>query len=205
MVNFRLVATFVTTTLVFLLGIFFGQYISYYNLSEFKKIQDSIISEVMGYELTFSILSEQDICNMSFEKFIKERIDLGQRLAGLEEKFGPNNEHVLALKERYHLYQIREYLFFRNLRNKCNFSEPLILYFYSHDCDECIAQGKILDAISGKYKIITIYAISYEIDNPAIRALKNVYNITSTPSLVINEVTYNKLLRLDEIEKIIYG
>lgn len=205
MVNFRFIASAAIASLVFLLGIFFGQSISYYNLSEFKYTQDKLISEMLGYELTFLILSKQEICDISFKKFLKERVELGQKLTGLEERFGPENKEVLVLKERYHLYQIREYLFFKNLKDKCNLSLPLILYFYSSNCDLCIAQGRVLDAFSSKYNITTIYAISYEINNPAIRAIKNIYNVSSTPSLVINDVTYNKFLKLNEIEKIIYG
>jgi len=205
MVNFRFIASIAVASLVFLLGIFFGQYISYYNLSEFKYTQDRIFSEMLGYELAFSILSKQNICGLSFNKFLKDRIELGQKLAGLEEKFGPHSKDVLSLKERYHIYQIREYLFFKNLKDKCNISTPLILYFYSYNCDECVAQGRVLDALSAKHNITTIYALNYNIDNPAIRAIKNIYNINTTPSLVINRVTYNKFLKLSEIENIIYG
>jgi len=205
MVNSRLIATVAITSLVFLLGIFFGQQISYYNLSELKQTQEKMLYEMIGYELTYFILSEKDICNISFTDLMKERATLGQKVADLEERFGPENEEVKSLKERYLLYQIREYLFFKKLNQECDKSLPLILLFYSHPCDLCIAQGRILDAIYIKNKTINIYAMDYEIENPALEAIKDSYKINTTPSLVINEKTYNRFLSFEELNNILYG
>lgn len=204
MVNFRLVATVAITSLIFLLGIFFGQYISYYHLSELKQTQEKMLYEMTGYELAYSFLSERDICNTSFKDLIKERAELGQKLVSLEKKFGSENEEVKSLQERYHLYQIREYLFFKKLNQECESKVPLILYFYSNDCDMCLAQGRVLDALYNQDKSISIYAIDYEVDNPILNSVKNVYNITTTPSLVIHGKTYNRFLSFDELERI-YG
>ncbi len=205
MVNFRLVATVAITSLIFLLGIFFGQYISYYHLSELKQTQEKLLYEMTGYELAYSILSEKNVCNLSFRDFIKERVELGQKLASLEERFGPESEEVKSLQERYHLYQLREYLFFKKLNKKCPTQVPLILYFYTNDCDKCDAQGRILDALYARNKSMNIYAIDYEVDNLALRSVKNLYEINTTPSVVINEKTYNRFLSFEELNNIYYG
>jgi len=203
MVNFRFIAVITSTTLIFLIGIFLGQTISYYTLYELKYSQENILSDLVGSELAYSILSTQDICEVDFSEIQKERAELGEFIENLESKLGPKNQEVLLETERYHLYQIREYLFFRDLKKSCNGSHPLILYFYSHPCDECIAQGYILNTLSGKYNITTIYSLNDNIDNPALKAIKNRYNITSIPSLVVDGKTYNRFLKLDELEKII--
>ncbi|OYT42854.1 MAG: hypothetical protein B6U88_02700 [Candidatus Aenigmarchaeota archaeon ex4484_56] len=206
MVNFRFIAAISISSLIFLLGIFLGQAISYYNLSELRQSQENILSDLAGYELAYSILSEQDVCKIHFKELQKERAKLGQKVSDLEEKFGLSHPEVLTQTERYHIYQIKEYLFLKKVKKICNLSLPLILYFYSTDCDElCTAQGYILDTLSKKYNLTTIYAFNYEIDNPVLEVVKKIYNITSVPSLVINGKTYNRFLKLDEIEKIIYG
>ncbi len=203
MVNFRFVSAIGISSLIFLLGIFLGQAISYYNLSELKQSQENILSDLVGYELAYSILLKQDICNIDFSEIQKERAKLGQKVSDLEEKLGPKNPELLIEKERYQIYQIKEYVFFEKVKEQCNISIPLILYFYSHPCDECIAQGHVLDALSGKYNLTTIYALDYKIDNPVLEVINKKYNITSTPSLVINGKTYNKFLTLQELEGII--
>jgi len=204
MVNFRFIAVIISTTLIFLIGIFLGQTISYYNLYELKYSQENILSDMIGYELSYSFLPKKNLCNVSFKEFLNERENLGELVGSLESKLGPKNPEVLLEKERYHLHQIREYLFFKDLKKYCNSSYPLILYFYSHPCDECIAQGYILNTLSRKYNITTIYAIDYDIDNPVIKLTKKLYNITSTPSLIINEKAYSGLIKLPELEKICY-
>lgn len=204
MVNFRLVATVAITSLIFLLGIFFGQYISYYHLSELKQTQEKMLYEMTGYELAYSILSEEEVCNLSFRNFIRERVELGQQLESLEKRFGSDNKEVESIQERYHLYQVREYLFFKKLNERCGSEIPLILYFYSDDCDMCIAQGRILDALYAKNKSINIYAIDYEVDNLALTSLKNLYGVNTTPSVVVNEKTYNRFLRFEELEEILW-
>lgn len=205
MVNFRFIATFAAATLVFLAGVFFGQYSSYYTMSEFRQTQNKMLYDIAGYELAFQILPQKEICNTSFKEFIKERAELGQTLASLEEKFGSDDEEVISLKERYHIYQIQEYLFFRSLKEECGTNNTLILQFYSKNCDLCMAQGTTLDALYAKDKSVNIYAIDYDIDNPALRALKSYYKVSSTPSLVINGKTYTGFLELSELEKTIYG
>jgi hypothetical protein len=203
MVDFRFIAVVAITSLVFLLGIFLGQAISYYNLSELRQSQEKILSEMMGYDLSWSILAKEDICNLSFKEFFKKRQELGNMVYDLEKKFGPKNPEVLIEKERYHIHQIREYLFFRDLKEKCNLSYPLIIYFYSHPCDECIAQGYVLDTLSRKYNLTTIYSLDYDISNPILDTIKILHNVTTTPALIINGKTYNKFLKIGEIEKII--
>ncbi len=203
MVNFRFVSAIGISSLIFLLGIFLGQAISYYNLSELRQSQEKILSEMMGYELSYSLLSDEEICNLPFKDFFKKRQEIGNKVYDLEEKLGPENPELLIEKERYHLYQIREYLFFKELKEKCNYSYPLIIYFYSHPCDECIAQGHILDALSGKYNLTTIYSLDYGIDNPLLDTIKTLHGVTTTPALIINGKTYNKFLTLQELEGII--
>lgn len=205
MVNFRIVSVVTVTTLIFLLGLYFGQFLSTYSFSDLRQSQEKILSEIMGYELAYQILVEEGGCNTSFEDFLKRRVELGQDLADLEERLGPKDPELIIQKEKYHLYQIKEFLFFKELDEKCNFSMPLIIYFYSQDCEMCDAQGKVLDALNNKNNISinTIYAFDYGIKNPALAALKNSYGITSTPALVINDKGYNKFLSLEEIEGIL--
>lgn len=203
MVNFRLVSVLLVTTLTFLIGIFIGQTISEYNLSEAKASQDELMSNMAGYELAFTILSKENMCTTNFTDLQKERARLGREVSDLEERLGSENAAVNTQKELYYTYQLREYMLLRELKAKCSKNYPLILYFYTVDNDDCIAQGHILDAISSKYNLTTIYAIDYNSKNPSVNVIKSIYNISSTPALVINEKSYNYLMAFGEIESLI--
>ncbi|MGC9310261.1 MAG: hypothetical protein ACP5E4_00900, partial [Candidatus Aenigmatarchaeota archaeon] len=86
----------------------------------------------------------------------------------------------------------------------CGHDYPLILFFYTQGDDYSVAQGNILDRLNSKYNLTTIYAINYNTENPAVISVREIYNITKTPALVINEKTYNRRMSLDEIESILY-
>lgn len=203
MVNFRLVSVLLITIVTFLTGIFIGQAISAYNLSEVKNSQDELMSNMAGYELAYTILSKENICTTNFTELQNERAKLGRGVSDLEERLGSNDRAVLTQKELYSIYQLREYLLLKEVKVKCNKDDPMILYFYTINQDDCIAQGHILDAIQSKYNLTTIYAIDYNAKNPAVNIVKGMYNISSTPTLVINENRYDHLMAFKEIENII--
>jgi hypothetical protein len=204
MVNYRMLTVFAITTLIFLIGIFLGQAIAQYHLSDAKKSQNKLIADLAGYELACEILSEQDLCSIDFTPIQKDRFELGQKVSALEEEFGRNNAQTASLSELYHTYQLREYLLVKEAKNACSQDTPLIIFFYRLDDTDSIAQGRILDRLSEKYNLTAIYAINSYADNPAVRTIKSVYNVHTAPALVINEVTYNKYMRLEEIEEVLY-
>jgi hypothetical protein len=203
MVNFRLISVLLITIVTFLIGIFIGQTISEYNMSEAKNAQDSLMSNMAGYELAYTILSKEDICTTDFTELQKERAKLGREVSDLEERLGSINPSVLTQKELYYTYQLREYILLREIKANCNKTRPLILYFYTVNNDNCIAQGHILDAVQSKYNLSTIYAIDYDAKNPSVSVIKEIYNISSTPSLVIDEKRYPQLMALKDIETLI--
>jgi thiol-disulfide isomerase/thioredoxin len=204
MVSLRFVATFSITALTFLIGIFLGQAVSDYRLSEAQQSQNDLMSSLIGYELAYTLISEHDLCSTDFTELQIERAKLGRKVSELGERLGQNDSTLRYQTELYHTYQLREYSFLKKVKQDCNKTYPLVLYFYSNNNDLCVAQGQTLDAIQAKYNLTTIYAINYEIDNPSVNIIKKIYNVTSTPTLVINENKYEGFIRFEKIEEILY-
>ena len=90
------------------------------------------------------------------------------------------------------------------IKEECDLETPVILYFYSNkgDCPDCKEQGFILSYLK-RTTNAQIYSIDVNTDNGAVRALKAIYNITNTPSIIINEDTYKEFTNLKTIMEVI--
>lgn len=83
-----------------------------------------------------------------------------------------------------------------------------MLFFYSNDenkCGDCDQQGFILSFVRKKYPNLNVhvYSFNFDINNPAISTLKHYYNITTVPSIVIDEKAYLGYRDVDFIENIL--
>ncbi len=204
MVKSRIILAIVLGTLIFSIGVLISQVLGYYYISDMKLELEKTYNKQLGWLLSLNIL-EHYACNMNGLEVSKERIKLGQELYTLESIFGKQDPKVLAKKEYFQILEVQEYLLMKDIKEKCNKSYVLILYFYSNkgDCDECIAQGMILDDLWKNNKNVSIFSFDYNIKNPATEALKKLYGVKGYPALVIDGKTYNRFLTKEELDKII--
>ncbi len=99
------------------------------------------------------------------------------------------------VKRDYMLLSIRAWSISVSLKDRCNKNLVPVLYFYSKKCEECIKQGEALD----KFKLLAkskgfipmVFTVDAELEEPVIKVIKSVYNITEVPSILIE----NKVLR----------
>ena len=80
-----------------------------------------------------------------------------------------------------------------------------VLYFYSNDgCSDCSKQATILTYLKEKHPDnIMNFALDSDIDLNTVKMLKSIYDVSKTPSLVINEDKYDGLVDLDTMKQII--
>jgi|GEM_PF-928329 len=210
------IAAFSTAILVFVLGIWLGNYIASSKSLELQRTQEKLISRFFGLELRNEMVKYQDICALSWGDIWKDKVEMGQKVINLETRLGKENPDVLQEKEVYELIEIKVILLLREIRERCKENFTTILYFYTNkkndpkgDWRESENQGYVLDSIGaahnmkGKSTPVYIFAFDINIENPVINYLKNLYNITRVPALVINEHTYTGLMTKNEIEKIL--
>lgn len=199
------IAAFAIATLVFILGIFIGNFFNQEKLDSIDEIEQDIKMDTMGAELQYLLFSENPCSTSDYVGLNGELFKIGTRLESMESELGVNDPRVLELKEYYMLLEIRHWLFLKKVKEQCNKDYEHILYFYSNlgDCRDCKKQGYVLDYLHNKYPKINIYPFDFNINNPLIATLKSIYNITSTPSSVIRGETFNRYMELDEIEKLL--
>lgn len=172
-------------------------------LEDFKKRIDSANLEYF-YLSTFSQILD---CSSLFNLIKKSRQDvweLGKELTALE-KFGSGNEKYEKIKHEYMILSAKAWVLNTYLKEKCEENITIILYIYSVPCPECEKQGKILDTLrEGKFKdSMLVFVLDYNIKEPIVDTIKDTYQITETPSLIIRDKVYSGLVEKDRLTEII--
>jgi len=207
----KYIAITALTALVFILGILLGNYIANTRLSSLEKTQADLTMQISGLELKNTLMKSVDVCNLTWNELLEEKVDMGKKVERLEMRFGKENENVLRQKEIYELIEIRTWLILREMREKCNASINLILYFYTNkENDEkgswrqCEDQGYVLDAVYQRYpQNISTFIFDINIQNPAVDTIQQIYDINKVPSLVINEEVYVEYKNFKSLEEIL--
>lgn len=148
--------------------------------------------------------------NASCDFLLNENQKLGDRIyaEGLKiEQYEQANRFTPSLlleKKRYALLDLQFWLNSIELKKRCNADYATIIYFYSQN--EKTVQQRIMDNLLWEFKQKcgprTIYiTLPADLDISTINTIKSNYNITKTPSLLINEtVAIQQLATMQELE-----
>lgn len=209
-----LIVALIIAAIVFILGLLVGNYIAMSKLSEFKETEERFLVDLVAFEIRESVLKE-DVCKLSIEELFEEKVTLGKMLSNLERRLGKENEDVVAKKEIYELIEIKTLQYLKNIKEECNQEYNIVLFFYTNkkgdpkgSVDGCEDQGKVLDQIvyehndQGKGKPIYVFSFDINSKNLATNALILKYNVTSVPTLIINEESYGYLVKA-ELEELL--
>ncbi len=188
----KYVAAFAITTLIFIIGMIVGNYISEKKLSTIEEMQQDLAKRTISSELQYELVAEHPCQSINSTQLGKELFDIGSKLDFMESKLGKKNKEVITLKGYYSLLEIRHWLLLKKARQECGVNYDLILYFYSNqgDCDECEQQGFVLSTLHQKYPTINIYSFDINIDDAALNGIKEIYGVTKAPSMVVNNQTF---------------
>lgn len=192
------------TTLIFIVGIIFGNMIADKKLSIIDDMELDMRTDISAVELQYLIIAE-DPCNsmIDYSPLTDELYRISMHLDHMENTLGKDNKDVLRLKNYYSTLQIKHWLLMKKIKNECNEDSNLILYFYdtAENCSKCEQQGFILTYIRNKYPDVYVYAFNINLDNAAIRTLKSIYSIELAPSLIIDDNKVEGLQTKEDIVK----
>ncbi|MCK4428827.1 MAG: thioredoxin family protein, partial [Candidatus Aenigmarchaeota archaeon] len=117
-----------------------------------------------------------------------------------------SEEEYVKIKKNYMLLLVNYWLIAKKLESTCGDNTPKLIYFYSNKkCDDCKAQGIILDSVKKEHEEIMVFSMDKDIDLSTIRLIAGIYNVTEVPSLVINDETYNGFMNKKEVEEALFG
>jgi len=202
----KYVAAFSIATLMFILGLTFGIYLMNEKVSAINEMQDSLKLEVMSIELQ-NILFQDNPCSDSVIPLEEKLEDITSRITFMENSLGKENKQVLEIKKYYSLIEVNHYLLMKNRKEKCGSDYNLVLFFYSNKDNELESekQGYVLSNLKTKYTSdkIKIYSFDTGLDLDMIRTLIYFYNVTTAPTVIINEEKIEGFQDKEEVEKLI--
>ncbi len=185
----------VLTALVFSSGIVLGWYLDHNRVSILQSEIGDLQASFTNLDLENSVyqsLNQTSLCNIYIDKATKfsgEADRLGNMINDFRIVNQFERDDIDALKKKYTTINLQFWLQMVNLKKNCDYNTTTILYFYKiSDCDECVAQGIVLDSMKKNYQSnLMVFAIDRDTDLGVVNLLKTVYNVTSVPSIVIDE------------------
>lgn len=142
----------------------------------------NFLDEKIKCKLLENIINK--VRNYSFNVIAKK---LPYRLEEYEFYYKPSEEY-LKLKEEYMKMMATSYFLTLKYKKECNKNISTLLYFYSPNCGiDCIKQGEELDKL--RYYNISLYffIIDKDWNLNEIKILKEIFEIDSTPTIIIDE------------------
>jgi thiol-disulfide isomerase/thioredoxin len=186
------------TIAVFITGVAIGWYLDetrvYFVKSKIDELEISFSNLALEEEFYRSVATDsKTLCNIYISKANELALQAGKLGSYLESfreisKFGLHN--IESLKDRYFILNLQLWLYMRKLREECNYNATTILFFYTSlkKCDDCIAQGIVLDQLKKKDpNKYMIFAIDADSKLGIVNALRVYFNTTKLPTIIINE------------------
>ena len=201
----RYIVAFLIGTFLFLLIVVGGYFFAQIQYNRISNLQGITFYSIYEGKSSYTLFGE-DIC---LENNFREISDLlvfqGRSIDDLEEKLGKTDKYVLEQKKFYTVLLL-EHLDYVNLYNeRCSEDILYLLFFYSNlgEKEELSSNaGKVLDQVYFNNKNLVIYSFDCDLESSIINSLKNKYNITYIPSVIVDGNTVlNWPFDVSDVEK----
>lgn len=189
----KYVATFAIATLLLIIGIIIGNYLSNQKISTIKDMENNIQLDILSLEIQ-GLLFEQNPCLTSLSSISDKLSETSDKISYMEDQLGKQNSQVINLKKYYSLLEIKHYLLMEKRKEECSADYDLIIFFYSNSKEkisESEKQGYVLDSLMQEYgsEKLKIYSIDLDLDLPIIKDIAKFYNVQEVPSIILNGKT----------------
>ncbi|MEM7821633.1 MAG: hypothetical protein QXX38_02375 [Candidatus Aenigmatarchaeota archaeon] len=205
----------ILTLIVFLVGMFFGIWLDQLRIEELRwKLEEIFIawedSKLQNiYYQTFKLQNCELAIKQNLEFSDKVYYGLGKMIEEYERvnKFYPE---LMIEKKKYVLLKLQFWFNSVYLKEKCNASYVNVVYFYSQFADLVTkenqkVQSLVLAQIKEEYgnKILLI-PLPLDMNITSIEAIANSFNITTSPTILIDEkIKLEGLQKKEDLKKII--
>jgi len=109
------------------------------------------------------------------------------------------------LYRRYLLANIRYWMFAEKYKKDCGANYSIILFFFEKDCRPCVIMADRLTYMKKKYGnsvLICPINMYFAREDPVAHTLREIYNVTEYPTLIIENKKYGVLSK-EELEELI--
>ncbi|MBN2102130.1 MAG: hypothetical protein JW716_04635 [Candidatus Aenigmarchaeota archaeon] len=210
----RYIAATVITTFIFIFGVLLGLVLDYERVEYLQFEYSKNELDYKSLQMQFSLLDmeEEDMKGCAaFEKVMESTVsELADSLEAVQtyrEYSATKKDQYDIIERRYALDNLRYWMIVKRAQKICPMNKLTVLYFFSLDnCPVCPNQGVILTYFKKKFDDkLLIFPINTDISEkePMLDVIQSRYNITSYPSIVIGDDTYNGILDKDALGSII--
>lgn len=202
----RYIVTFSFATLLFIVGILIGSAITSSKVESMINMNEELRLEMLDLELQGALAGQNPCGNYVIYGLGEKLDDLGTRLTMLEDQLGKNDENVIELKKPYTLLMIQHYILIKKRVEKCGENYSIVLFLYSNkpeNVEKSKEQGFVLNYLAKKYSYenIKVYSLDADLKLGIINTLKEAYNVTTTPTTIVNDKVYVGFHSVEEFEK----
>ena len=186
----RYVISFIIGTVVFILILLLGYYLSYIEFFRVSQAQTDLAYTIFEDKLYFNLFNQSYCSNTSYSKVSEDLGFQGRIIDDLEKKFGKNHEGVLLRKKFYTLVELEHFEFVKNMNKQCKTNVSTIFFFYSNEKDDLgngEELGKLLGVVYSKHPNLVIYSFDINLKSELIRKLKEKYKIDGPNILIVND------------------
>ncbi len=213
----RYLFAFIITAAIFLLGFFLGFVMDVNRINYFQQLNEEQKLNLRSLQLQYELVKSSSVNNpcaafrFMFDTFIVELEKNRERLETYTQQAKIKKGEFEVLQREYVLSQINFWYISKNLKESCSGESDFvtIIYFYSDKkvCPSCDDQANVLNYYKTKLKEnLLIFAIDERLEaaEPVVTLLKQSYNVTSYPTLIINgKDVYPALLDKERMGRIL--
>lgn len=197
------------TIFIFIAGISFGFFLNKEKITILNENLQDLQIQQQDDEIEFVLaVSKEKACSLILEKLngtIDLADELGKKVSFYEATERLQDPEYEGLKKQYTLTQIRYWLFLENAKSSCNKPIDTIVYFYSNvECSSCTHQAAVLSYLKQTRPYdVAVFSLDVDTDLDSVRLVKDLFNITEVPTLIVNSRTYDGLQDLDSMNAIL--
>lgn len=198
----RIILAFIISTILFIDLFFITNMISFFNyksISEENNLIEQAVKDLDNQLIYFS-------CEDSVLFDVSEKLDnVGGFLGILEQRFGKDDSRVLEQKKIYTVLEYKHFQFISKFSEICDKNFSTILFFYSNndeEDDQSETTAYIITSFKKKSsKWVMVYSFDYNLDSKLIDYMKEEYNITFAPAVIVNGEKAFYLSNIEQLEE----
>jgi len=201
------------TFLVFSMGLMLGLVIEGKRVEVSRERADEQRLDLGSLQLQYAYidqLAQEGNCDALAKNFDKNINTLEESRVKLESYYdgaAVNKQEFDIIRREYTIAQFNYWLFAKKYKELCDAEIVTILFFYDDEevCNKCNDQGFVLSYLKNIFEDDLLnFAIYGRYDaEPMVSILKNTYEVTQYPSLVIEDEKYEGFLDQDEVRTLI--
>ncbi len=205
----RVLLAFLIGNLVFFIGIMLGYFIGQVAKSSAISIEDDIKNEFINLEVQSQILDKYPCSETALDQLSFRLDEVGKIVDTLEKRRGVDHPDVLKIKSLYTLFEIKHALLLEQRMKDCKEQYDVIWFFYSNAektkeekeiRDQSQKLGFILSYLRNKYNFVRVYSIDASIHLPVTSVLRESFNVTRYPAVVVNDRLLGEIEKSEDVE-----